>query len=147
MLKSISGRVILPTATLALGILIGSVVSPLSSVRAQSDGRTFELRTYTAPEGKLPELQARFRDHTMRLFGKHGIRSVGYFTPEDAPQSSNTLVYLVAHTNREAAKKNWDDFRNDPEWQKVAAESEANGKIVARIESVYLDALDFSPLQ
>ena len=114
---------------------------------AQSPGRVFELRTYTAHEGKLGNVVARFRDQTMRIFAKNGIVSVGYFTPEDAPLSGNTLVYILAHPSREAAKKNWDTFRSDPEWQKVKAETEANGPIVEKIVSVYLDATNFSPLK
>ena len=147
MFKSGLGRVLVPAVTLAVGIAIGSLVSLLSPVQAQSAGQVYELRTYTAPEGKLKDLQARFRDHTVRIFNRHGMKSIGYFTPQDAPNSSNTLVYLLAHPSRDAAKKNWDDFRNDPEWKKVAAESEVNGKIVAKVESVFLDPTDFSALK
>jgi hypothetical protein len=107
----------------------------------------FELRTYTSPEGKLPDLQARFRNHTMRIFEKHGMKNVGYWTPQDAPLSQNTLIYIISHQSREAAKKNWDEFRNDPEWQKVSKESEANGRIVSKVESVFMDPTDFSPIK
>jgi hypothetical protein len=113
-------------------------------IHAQPKGRIFELRTYTTNDGKLDALQARFRDHTTRIFKKHGITNVGYWIPEEKP---NTLIYIISHASREAAKKNWDDFRADPEWQKVAKESEANGKIVAKVESVYMDATDYSPLK
>jgi NIPSNAP len=114
---------------------------------AQSANRVFELRTYTAPEGKLADLHARFRDHTMRIFQRHGMTSIGYWTPQDAPMSQNTLVYVVAHPSREAAKKSWDAFRNDPEWKKVASESQVNGPIVSKIESVFLDSTDYSPIK
>ncbi|MEQ1580355.1 MAG: NIPSNAP family protein [Steroidobacteraceae bacterium] len=147
MFKSRLGRVLVPAATLAVGIAIGSFVSPLSTVQAQSAGQVYELRTYTAPEGKLKALEARFRDDTVRIFNRHNMKSVGYFTPQDAPGSSNTLVYLLAHPSRDAAKKNWDEFRNDPEWKKVVAETEANGKIVEKVESVFLNPLDFSALK
>src|SRR5947199_7092134 len=91
--------------------------------RAQSDGKkVFELRTYTAPEGKLGDLHKRFRDHTMRIFRKHGMESVGYWQPQDPPDSQNTLIYIISHQSREQAKKNWADFQADPEWQKVSAE-------------------------
>jgi len=113
-------------------------------IHAQPKGRVFELRTYTTNEGKLDALQARFRDHTMRIFKKHGMTNVGYWVPQDKP---NTLIYIISHASREAAKQNWDGFRNDPEWQKVAKESEANGKIVAKVESVYMDATDYSPMK
>lgn len=107
----------------------------------------FELRTYTAYDGKLPELLARFRDHTMKLFERHGMSNVGYWVPQDAPASQNTLIYVLAHASRETAKKNWDAFRNDPEWQKVQKQSEANGKLVIKIESVFMNPADFSPMK
>jgi NIPSNAP len=114
---------------------------------AQSPARVFELRTYTAHEGRLADVVARFRDHTMRIFAKNGMTSVGYFTPQDAPLAGNTLVYILAHPSREAAKKNWDAFRNDPEWQKVKADTEANGPIVDKVVSVYIEPTSFSPLK
>lgn len=130
------------TLVFATGFLVGGIV------RAQSDNkRVFELRTYTAPEGKLPDLEKRFRDHTMRIFKKHGMESVGYWTPQDAPDSQNTLIYILAHPSREAAKKNWAEFQADPEWQKVSAESQVNGRIVSKVVSVFMDATDFSPLK
>jgi len=108
-----------------------------------STSTAFELRTY---EGKLPELLARFRNHTMKLFERHGMTNIAYWVPQDAPGSQNTLIYVLAHASREAAKKNWEAFRNDPEWQKVRKESEANGKLVIKIESVFMDPADFSPM-
>jgi len=105
------------------------------------------MRVYYAPEGKLDDLHARFRNHTMRIFKKHGMENIAYFAPQDAPLSQNTLVYLIAHPSREAAKQNWAEFQKDPEWQKVANESQVNGKIVAKVESVFLDATDYSPLK
>ena len=114
---------------------------------AFAQNRVYELRTYTCYEGKLEALKARFRDHTIRIFAKHGMESVGYWVPEDPEKSKNTLVYIISHASREAANKNWQDFRNDPEWKKVSAESEANGKIVQKVESVYMDPTDFSKLK
>jgi len=114
---------------------------------AQEHGRVFELRTYTCFEGKLPDLLARFRNHTTRLFERHGMTNIAYWVPQDAPASQNTLIYVIAHASRETAKKNWDEFRNDPEWQKVQKESEANGKIVSKVESVFMDPTDFSTLK
>ena len=112
-----------------------------------ADSRVFELRTYTCYDGKLDALKARFRDHTIRIFKKHGIESVGYFVPQDGERSKNTLIYILAHPSREAATKNWADFVADPEWKKVAAESEANGKIVQKIESVFMEPTEFSQLK
>ena len=115
-----------------------------SVIHAQPKGRIFELRIYTTNEGRLPALEARFRDHTRRIFEKHGITNVGYWIPQDKP---NTLIYIISHASREAAKQNWDAFRADPEWQKVAKESEADGKIVTKVESVYMNATDYSALK
>ncbi len=115
-------------------------------MEAQSS-RVFELRTYTAEDGKLDALHARFRNHTLKLFEKHGMKNIGYWKPADEPLSKNTLIYVLAHSSREAAKKSWDGFRNDPAWKKVQAESEANGKLVKKVESVYMEPTDYSPLK
>src|SRR5262245_58542024 len=117
------------------------------SADAQAKPRVFELRTYTTEEGRLDALKARFRDHTTRLFEKHGMTNIGYWVPQDAPLAKNTLVYLLAHPSREAAQKNWAEFRSDPDWIKVRDASEASGKIVSKLESVYLDATDFSAIK
>jgi hypothetical protein len=136
-------------AIFALGLWLGRIGNPQiqTSVDAQSKGRVFEIRTYTTEEGKLNALLARFRNHTVKLFERHGMTNIGYWVPQDTPLSQNTLIYVIAHPNREAAKKNWDAFRNDPEWVKVRDESEANGKIVNKIESVFMDATDFSAIK
>jgi hypothetical protein len=143
-----SGRVVpLSIVFLAVGFLAGAVVGPRLGVSAQSSPRVFELRTYTAPEGKLADLHKRFRDHTLRIFQKHGMTNVIYLAPMDAPLSQNTLVYLLSHPSREEAKKNWAAFAADPEWKKVAAESQANGRILEKVESVFLTATDYSPMK
>src|SRR5580658_3342333 len=103
-------------AILAAGI-VGFRLGQNTTVKAAAtDGRVFEIRTYTAEPGKLDALHARFRDHTLEIFKKHGMTSVGYFAPTDDPLAKNTLVYILSFPNREAAKKSWADFRNDPEW-------------------------------
>jgi len=107
----------------------------------------FELRTYTTPEGKLPNLLARFRDHTLEIFERHGMTNVGYWVPQDAPASSNTLIYVLAHDSRDAAAKSWDAFRNDEEWKRVAAETQVDGPIVSKVESVFMEATAFSPMK
>jgi len=116
-----------------------------ASVFAQN--RVYELRTYTCFEGKLPDLLKRFREHTITIFNRHGMESIGYWIPQDPEKSKTTLIYILAHPSREAATKNWTDFRNDPEWKKVSADSEANGKIVQKVDSVFLDPTDFSRLK
>jgi hypothetical protein len=113
------------------------------AVQAQG-AKVYELRTYVVPEDKLAPLNARFRNHTMRIFQRHGISSVAYFTPTDAVKSKNTLVYLIAHPSRAEADKNWEAFRADPEWVKVAAES---GVPRPTITSEFLTATDYSPLK
>lgn len=133
-------------AAFVFGFIARGVVPGEPVVSAQS-ARVYELRTYTAPDGKLEELHARFRNHTLRIFQKHGMSNVAYFKPQDAPLSQNTMIYLIAHPSREAAKQNWAAFGKDPEWQKVAQETQVNGKIVAKVESVFLDATDYSPMK
>jgi hypothetical protein len=115
---------------------------------AFAQNRVYELRTYTCNEGKLEALKARFRDHTIEIFKRHGMESVGYWTPQDGPTSKTTLIYILVHPSREAATKNWEAFRNDPEWKKVSAASEVDGKILAKPpESVFMDPTDFSKLK
>jgi NIPSNAP protein len=114
---------------------------------AFAQNRVFELRTYTCNEGKLPDLLKRFREHTIEIFNRHGMESVGYWIPQDPEKSKTTLIYIISHASREAATKNWKDFGDDPEWKKVNAESNANGRIVAKIDSVFMDPADFSKLK
>ena len=112
-----------------------------------AESKVFELRTYTTYEGRLPALLARFRDHTIQLFEKHGMKNIGYWVPTDEPRSKNTLIYLLEHKSREAARRSWEAFRADPEWIKVRDASEANGKINEKVESVFLESTDFSKLK
>jgi hypothetical protein len=131
-------------AVFAAGFLARGVLPGEPVAHAQAGGRVFELRTYVVPEDKLAPLNTRFKDHTMRLFQKHGITSVGYFTPMDAPKSKNTLVYLIAHPSREKAAENWKAFQADPDWQAAA---KASGVPRPEIESVFMTATDYSPLK
>jgi hypothetical protein len=131
---------------LAIGFAAGSW-SASGVAHAQGSGKVFELRTYTAPDGKLPNLQARFRDHTIRIFNKHGMKSVGYWVPQDAPARDNTLIYIISHDSREAAKRSWASFQADPEWKKVSAESQVDGRIVSGVVSVFMDATDYSAIK
>ena len=95
-------------------------------------GAVYELRTYVTNPGKLENLNARFRDHTVGLFKKHGIESVGYWVPTDGESSKNTLIYVIKHKSRDAAKASWKAFVSDPAWKKVARESQVDGKILAQ---------------
>jgi len=110
---------------------------------AEKETRFFELRTYYAVPGKLDDLLARFRNHTTKLFEQHGMVNIGYWVP--LTNTDNKLVYLLAYPSREAREKSWKEFGSDPVWQGIAKESERNGKLVAKVESVFLAATDFSP--
>ena len=105
----------------------------------------YELRVYHAAAGKLPDLLARFRDHTIKIFDRHGLKSVAYWTPVDEPEKSNTLIYILRHSSREAAAANWKSFQDDPEWKSVKDKSEANGKLADKVDSTYIAMTDFSP--
>jgi hypothetical protein len=131
------------------GIVVGPSIRPASASASAPAGaaRVFELRTYSTPPGQLPALHRRFRDHTMELFARHGMTNVGYWTPQDSTRRENTLVYLLAYPSRQAARDSWAAFTADPEWQRVRTESEANGKIVEKVESVFLEPTDFSPMK
>ena len=123
---------------------LGAVMA-IEVARAEESGPLYELRTYTTHEGRLPALNARFRNHTMKLFEKHGMKNVMYWTPTDPKLASNTLIYVLEHKSEEAAKASWAGFRADPEWAKVRDESEKDGKIVLKVEFVYMRTTDFSP--
>ncbi len=109
--------------------------------------QVYELRTYTAPMGKLDNLLARFRDHTMRIFEKHGMTNHGYWLPQDEELRENTLIYLISHDSRDAADQSWRNFGQDPEWQRVSEESQRDGRIVAGVERLWLDPTAFSPMK
>jgi hypothetical protein len=113
------------------------------AVAAEPDSRCYELRVYHAEPGKLDALEARFRDHTCQLFEKHGLTNVGYWAPLDNPD--NKLIYVISSPSREAHDKAWREFMADPECKKIQQESEANGKLVTKVDSIHLKATDFSP--
>ena len=133
-------------AGLVLGFIARISAAETAGDSLAKDSRCFELRTYYAAPGKLQELHARFRDHTNQLFVKHGMELVGYWVPSDKDQGDK-LIYILAHKSREAARKSWADFQNDPDWKKARAESEAKGKLVDKVESVFMTATDYSPMK
>ena len=106
--------------------------------------RYFEMRTYYAAPGKAEAMHSRFRDHTNKLFVKHGMALIGYWVPVEKP---DTLVYILAYPSKEARESCWKAFMADPDWVKAKTASEVNGKIVSKVESVYLDSTDFSPMK
>jgi hypothetical protein len=142
MMKTMWGCVAL-AAAFAAGFAARGVMPGESVAHAQA-ARVFELRTYTAGEGKLDLLHARFRNHTLKMFQKHGMTNVWYGKTLDAPLSQSTMIYMLAHQSREAAKKSWDAFRADAEWAAIAKES---GVGAVKVESVFLEPTDYSPLK
>ena len=125
------------------------VLLTANGLEAQSAGAksdvVYELRVYHANEGKLDTLLARFRDHTITIFNRHGIKSIAYWTPTDEPLKGRTLVYILEHPSREAATANWKSFHEDPEWVKVSTASEVNGKLVSKVDSTFMTRTDFFP--
>ncbi|HEV3510949.1 MAG TPA: NIPSNAP family protein [Candidatus Sulfotelmatobacter sp.] len=105
----------------------------------------YELRVYHTARGRLVDLEARFREHTIKIFDRHGMKSVAYWTPVDEPEKSNTLIYILQHPSREAAASAWKSFEEDAEWKSVKDKSEANGKLVEKVDSTFLALTDFSP--
>ena len=109
--------------------------------------RVFEMRTYYAHPGKMTDLHARFRDHTCKLFEKHGMTVIGFWSPLDPKLAEEKMVYILAFPSKAAAEKSWKDFGSDPEWKKVREASEVDGKLVAKVESVYMNPTDYSKIK
>ncbi|MEO6456137.1 MAG: NIPSNAP family protein [Ginsengibacter sp.] len=121
-----------------LGVIRTSI--PETKLQSQT---VYEMRVYYAAPGKLEDLNARFRNHTMRIFEKHGMTNIGYWIPVENPE--NKLVYILSYPDREERDASWKDFSADPEWQAVAKASEVNGKIVTKVESTFMLTTDYSP--
>lgn len=134
----------LPTATVIPASVWAAVQHDSANSAAGTTG-IFELRIYHAAPGKLAELEARFREHTIKIFERHGMKSVAYWTPLDEPEKSSTLIYILQHPSREAAAANWKAFQDDAEWKSVKEKSEANGKLVEKVDSTFMALTDFSP--
>jgi NIPSNAP len=128
-------------AALVVGYGVGRVAE------AQSQPRVFELRTYHVNPGKMDDIIARFRDETFRVFAKHKMTPIIFGRPQDNPEHDNEIVYILAHPSREAATKAWDDFRKDPEWIEIARKTQLNGQLVNKVDSVFFDPVDFSPIK
>ena len=128
----------------AAALALGSMHA-LAQAASADDTTVYELRVYHTPDGKLPDLMKRFREHTITIFNRHNMHSVAYWIPTDDPLKDRTLFYILRHPSRDEAKANWAAFNNDPEWKEVRAASEANGKIVNSVDSTFLTLTDFSP--
>jgi NIPSNAP len=131
----------------AAGSLIFARVAHIDQARADSN-RVFEMHVYHTVPGKVPALESQFHDTTSKLLAKHGLKIVGYWVPEATPAWDNTFIFLVAHSSREEAKKNWDAMRADPDFQKLIREnSEPATKLVEKIDVTYMRPTDFSPMK
>jgi hypothetical protein len=129
----------------AAGSLVTARLAHVNEVKADSN-RVFELRIYHAVPGKLPALETQFRDTASKLLAKHGLKALGYWVPEAAPAWDNTFVYILAHPNREEAKKNWDAMLADPELKEMLKSAQTD-KLVEKVDSVYMRPSDFSPMK
>jgi NIPSNAP len=153
LLQTLPVAALFPAAGWAAGRQMNSrsgdtaIDQPLGEKPSGADDLTtvYELRVYHCAPGKLGDLLARFRDHTVALFAQHGLQSVAYWVPADEPLKSNTLIYILRHPSRDAAAANWKSFQGDPAWVSVKEKSEANGKLVESIDSTFMTLADFSP--
>ena len=146
MTRSVS--LFLSAALCTLGVAVTRVSAAPPGPSLAPDSRCFELRTYTAAPGKLQALHARFRDHTNALFAKHGMAMVGYWVPSDEDKgAANTLIYVLAYPSRAARDKAWEEFQKDPAWITARNASEVDGKLVEKVESLFLTATDYSALK
>lgn len=139
-------RMVLGGSILALGLFLGAAVGVSVAGRPVAD-RVFELRTYYAAPGKMNDLHARFRDHTCKLFEKHGMTLIGFWVPVDEKAAEEKMIYLLAFPSREAARKSWQAFANDPAWKAAREASETKGRLVSKVESVYLNPTDYSAMK
>jgi len=130
-----------------LGMMVAGFAGAGAAEAAEPANRFFEMRTYIANDGKMADLNKRFREHTNRLFVKHGMSLVGYWTPAEGPEADNTLVYMLAYPSREAREKSWKAFMADPEWQAAYKASHANGPLVKQLKSIFLNPTDYSPIK
>lgn len=134
-------------AVFSAALVVGFLSAAVWAADPAPAGKVYELRIYHAAPGKLDALNARFRDHTCKLFQKHGVELVGFWTPTTGDEAKTTLYYIVAFPSVEAQKKSWDAFRADPDWLKAKAESEKDGKLTVKVESKTLQPTDYSPMK
>jgi len=144
------------TSLIALAVSLGLLALYAGATRAgkdtpkekkKMDNRVFEMRIYYANPGKMKALHERFRSHTNKLFVKHGMTLIGFWSPTDGKEAERKMIYILAYPSKEAADKSWAAFRVDPDWIKVKADSEKDGVLVEKVESVYLNPTDYSPLK
>ncbi len=134
-------------AALAVAVLGNLAVAMGTAAQEKKANRVFEMRTYYAAPGKMEALHARFRNHTNKLFLKHGMDVIGYWSPTDPKEAEQKMVYILAYPSMDAAKKSWDGFRKDGEWLAAKAASEKSGKLVDKADSLYMVPTDYSPVK
>ncbi|MBV8879842.1 MAG: NIPSNAP family protein [Planctomycetaceae bacterium] len=132
-------------AAAALVAVAGFAAS--ASAKPAAEERFFEMRTYTTNPGKMTALHARFRDHTAKLFEKHGMTNIGYWSPVTGDNAENTLIYVLAYPSKEAREASWKAFVSDPDWVKAKAESEKDGVLVSKVVSVFMKGTDYSAIK
>ena len=133
---------------LTAGALALRAADKSESAGKKAENRYFEMRTYHAADGKLDALNARFREHTTALFKKHGMDNIGYWTPaEGQPGAGGTLVYLLGYPSKEARDASWKAFQADPDWKKAKTESERDGKLVEKVDQLFLNPTDYSQIK
>jgi hypothetical protein len=138
-------RILTIATVLAAAALMGGAGAQEKGSKV--DTRVFEMRTYYAHPGKMNALHERFRKHTCKLFEKHGMTIIGFWSPTDPKEAEKKMVYILAFPSRDAAKKSWDGFRNDADWKAVKDSSEKDGPLVMRVVSEFLNPTDYSPVK
>jgi len=134
-------------ALVAVGGILSAGYAAGASARSERADRSFEMRTYYTNPGKMPALHARFKDHTTKLFEKHGMTNVGYWSPTTGDNAENTLVYILAYPSKEAREKSWKEFLADPDWIKAKADSEKDGGLVAKVDSKFMSPTEYSAIK
>ncbi|MBY0233104.1 MAG: NIPSNAP family protein [Gemmataceae bacterium] len=135
------------TRFLSLAVLALAATGASAEEKPKVTTKVYELRVYHVLPGRMKAMNARFRDHTNKLFVKHGMELVGYWQPRDEKERDAKLIYVLAHKSKEAAEKSWAAFRKDPDWIAARDASEKDGKIVKSVESTFMDPTDYSPLK
>lgn len=133
-----------------LAVVVGVALAGVgyaAGAKTEKADRYFEMRTYNANPGKMPALHARFKDHTNKLFQKHGIQLVGYWNPTTGEGAENTLVFILAYPSKADQEKMWKAFVTDPEWVKAKADSEKDGVLVSKATSVFMNPTEYSPIK
>jgi NIPSNAP len=143
-------KAVLTTLLLSLGVLnygTRATAEDKKPEKADVNNHVFEMRTYYAAPGKMKALHARFRDHTCKLFEKHSITIIGFWVPIGEKESEEKLVYILAYPSKEAAERSWNAFKDDPAWIEAKKASEKDGPLVKKVESVFLNPTDYSPIK